>query len=133
MSTGAIPEPVPMCFFSKGTTSTGAVQNPSPPPSTASTSIGIQELAAQTRQPNREGNRQPQAGADEAPRGPLTAPEPTFPPASQAQASQSQDASLNREWMENLKRLGALLDDGLVTQAEFEAEKARLLPKEGPE
>lgn len=34
----------------------------------------------------------------------------------------------NDDWMDQLRRLGNLRDDGLLTQAEFDAEKARLLP-----
>lgn len=32
-------------------------------------------------------------------------------------------------WIDQLRRLGGLLEDGLLTQAEFDEEKARILPK----
>ena len=32
------------------------------------------------------------------------------------------------DWMDNLERLGALRDKGLITEEEFEAERNKLLP-----
>ena len=44
-----------------------------------------------------------------------------------------QTTTANEDWMDQLRRLGSLRDDGLLTQAEFDAEKARLLEEKNTE
>jgi len=78
------------------------------------------------------------AAQDQAGAGPVPVPSPQYPPAAQphqvstepvpppAPVSPTQPAGGN-DRLTQLKQLGELLSSGVLTQAEFEQEKARIL------
>ena len=77
----------------------------------------MNRFAASRAQPTQSPNNNVEMG------GPMHGQSVTNEPATTA----------NDDWMDQLRRLGSLRDDGLLTQAEFDAEKARLLPKRDTE